>query len=167
MTLESAQLAVLADAARRAEQLRGRAEASRARLLANARAEAEALLARRLATAERLAERERRERLAEARSEARRIVLRARRAVLADASSAAHAAAHELVRDPAYAQLVKALTAEVEERLSTPATRARIEAAPSGGLLARAGSHEIDYSLDAQVDRAMRAMSSGLERLWR
>jgi len=167
MTLESAQLAVLADAARRAEQLRRQAEESRARLLASAHAEAETLLARRLELVERLAEGERRERLAEARSEARRVVLRARQAVLADASSAAHSAAHELVGEPAYARLIKTLTAEVHERLSTPAARARVEAAPGGGLRARAGSHEIDYSIDAQVDRCMLAMSSGLERLWR
>ena len=167
MTPESAQLAVLADAARGAEQLRRAAEESRARMLASARAEAEGLLAQRLAIAERLAEREEREQLAEARSEARRVVLRARQAVLADASSAAHSAAHELVGEPAYARLIKTLTAEVHERLSTAAARAHVEAAPGGGLRARAGSHEIDYSLDAQVDRCMRAMSSGLERLWR
>jgi vacuolar-type H+-ATPase subunit E/Vma4 len=108
-----------------------------------------------------------RERLAEARSEARRIVLRARQEVLADASRAAHMAARELVSEPAYAELMTALTAEVKERLATPAERVSVAAAPDGGLLARAGSHEIDYSLDSQVDRCMQAMSGELERLWR
>jgi len=56
VTLESAQLAVLADAARRAEQLRRTGEESRARLLAEAHAEAEELLARRLTIAAQLAE---------------------------------------------------------------------------------------------------------------
>lgn len=167
MSLESAQLAVLAHAAREAEQLRRHAQESRARLLADAHAEAQALLAQRLAIAEQLGERERRERLAEARSEARRIVLCARQAVLTDAHRAARLAAHELMQEPAYAELMRALTTEAQERLSTPAERARVAAAPGGGLLARAGSHEIDYSLDSQVDRCMQTMPDELERLWR
>lgn len=167
VSLESAQLAVLANAAREAEQLRRHARESRARLLADAREQAQELLAQRLASAEQLAERERREQLAEARSEARRVVLRARQAVLTDAYRAVRVAARELVHEPAYAELMRVLTTEAQERLSTPAQRARVAAAPGGGLLARAGSHEIDYSLDSQVDRCMRAMPDELERLWR
>lgn len=167
MTLESAQLAVLADAARRAERLRRGAEQDRAQLLAGARAEAEALLARRLAIAERLAERERRERLAEARADARRVVLRARRTVLSDTSQAAHAAARELARQPVYAKLMAVLSAEAKERLSTPTEHAHVARAPGGGIVARAGSREIDYSLDSQVNRCMQSLSAELERLWR
>ncbi len=166
MTLEAARVAALADARAEADAIRRTTEERTAELLAEARAEASALIERRRAAAERLAEREGRQRLADARAESRAIVLRAQRRVLAGATAAAHAAARKLVSDPGYERLIGRLSAEARERLASIGA-AEIIAAPGGGVVARAGSCEIDYSLDAQVERCLAAMPGELERLWR
>jgi len=166
VTLAVARAAALADAHAEAEVIRRAATERAADLLVAARTEADALVARRRADAERLAEREQRERLAQARAQARWIVLHAQRAVLAAAASAAHTAARELVRDPGYERLLARLSAEARERLA-PTGTTEIVPAPGGGVIARAGSREIDYSLDTQVERCLEAMAGELQRLWR
>jgi vacuolar-type H+-ATPase subunit E/Vma4 len=166
VTLDAARTAALADARAAAGVIdRDAAQRSEA-LLSAARAEAAALLQRRRAAAERLAERERRQRLAEARGEARAIVLRSQQTVFEAVRTAAHAAARELVEHPGYQQLFWRLSADARERLA-PAGVAEILAAPGGGVIARVGSREIDYSLDAQVERCLETMSGELARLWR
>ncbi len=166
VTLAVARTAALADA-RAAAAVIDRDAAQRCEvMLSAARAEAAALLQRRRAAAERLAERERRQRLAEARAEARAIVLRSQQTVFEAVRTAAHAAARELLHDPGYQQLLGRLSADARKRLA-PAGIAEILAAPGGGVIARAGSREIDYSLDAQVERCLGTMSGELARLWR
>ena len=166
MTLVAVQDAALVAARANADTLRSGAAERAGALLAAARSDALAMVDQRRAAAERLADQERQAGLAEARAEARSIVLRAQQSVLADATAEAYAAARRLVSDPRYEPLIKRLTVEARERLS-PAGTVVIVAAPGGGLLARAGSREIDYSLDAQVDRSLEALSGELERLWR
>jgi vacuolar-type H+-ATPase subunit E/Vma4 len=165
MTLVAVQDAALEAARADADALLSSAAERAGALLAAARSEALAMVDARSAAAERLADQERQARLAVARAEARSIVLRAQRSVLAGATAEAHAAARRLVSDPRYEPLIKRLTVEAHERLS-PAGTVAIVAAPGGGLLARAGSREIDYSLDAQVDRSLETLSGELERLW-
>jgi vacuolar-type H+-ATPase subunit E/Vma4 len=166
MTLATVQDAARHSASAQADSI-GRAARERAQqIIDEARAEAAALLARRQAAAERLADLEERQRLADARAEARATVLRAQRSVLSDATSAANAAARGLVDDPRYEWLVERLAADARERLA-PRGPAQIAILPEGGLLARAGSCEIDYSLQAQVNRCLQAMASELEGLWR
>ena len=103
--------------------------------------------------------------LASARSEARAIVLRAQQTVVADATTAAHTAAQRLVSAPRYALLVDRLATEARERLAGGGP-VEIRSAPGGGIVARAGSREIDYSLDAQVDRCLAALAGEIDRLW-
>ena len=146
---------IRADAARRVEEI-----------LAQARADAAALIAQRRSAAEQLAELGKRERLAEARAQARGTVLRAQRTVLHDVRAAAHAAARELGGDPRLSRLFERLAADARDRLAG-AGPVRIVADPDGGFVAHAGSCEIDYSLRAQVDRVVDAMASELEKLWR
>jgi len=165
-TLAAARAAALADARAEADAIHGSATARASALLTATHAEASALVEHRRAAAERIAERERRERLAEARGEARAIVLRAQRTVFDAARTAAHAAARELTSDPGYRRLLARLSAEARERLASAGT-AEIVAAPGGGVIAHAGSREIDYSLAAQVERCLEAMSGELEQLWR
>ena len=166
MTLPAVRNAALAVAGAEADGLRKEATARAVRLVGAARVEAASLVKERRAAAELLATRERRARVAAARAEARAIVLGAQQSVLAGASSAAHAAARELVSDPRYEHLIERLSGEVRERLG-PIGTVEVTAAPGGGLLARAGNCEIDYSLDAQVDRCLEALAGELERLWR
>jgi len=157
--------AALAAARADAQVLLSAARARAAALLAAARVEGAALLDERRAAAGRLADLERQMTLAAARGEARAIVLGAQQSVLADATTAAHSAARRLVSGPRYGRLVERLTADARERLENLGP-VQIVAAPGGGVLARAGSREIDYSLDVQVDRWLEALPEALERLW-
>ena len=161
------QVAALATASEAADAIRRAAQAHAEEIVAAARAEAAALVARRRAAAERLAELEERERLAQARSEGSRD----RAACAAGRCSSRPRRprtrrSRRLVEDPRYALLLDRLAAEARERLSG-AGPVQIISLPSGGIVARAGSREIDYSLHAQVDRCLRAMAGELERLWR
>lgn len=155
----------LRDAACRADVIRADAERRVEEILAQAHAEAAALIAARGADAEQLAEFERRDRLAEARAQARGTVLRAQRAVLHDVRAAAHAAARGLAGDPRLSRLLERLDADARDRIAGQGP-IQIVADPEGGFRARAGSREIDYSLRAQVDRVVDAMASELETLW-
>jgi hypothetical protein len=86
--------------------------------------------------------------------------------VLIDARRAAQAAVRRLVDDSRYEPLLERLEAEARGRLA-PVGPVEISVLPEGGLVARAGSREIDYSLAAQLDRCLQAMASELDGLWR
>ncbi len=166
VTLAAVQDAALGSASTAADAARRAGQARVERIIAEAGVEASAVVARRRDEAQRLADAEARERIAWARAEARAIVLRAQRTLLAEATAAARAAARRLVDDPRYESLLERLAADARARLPA-AGPVQIVTAPSGGLVARAGSREIDYSLDAQVERALDALAGELDRLWR
>jgi vacuolar-type H+-ATPase subunit E/Vma4 len=166
VTLEALQVAALATASEAADAISHASQAHTEEIVAAARTESAELAARRRVAAERLADLQERERLAEARSECRATVLRAQRSVLIEATTAVHAAIDRLVEDPRYPLLLDRLAEEARERLSA-AGPVQIISIPSGGIVARAGSRQLDYSLHAQVDRCLRAMAGELERLWR
>lgn len=165
LTLDAVQDVALADASAEAEAIRRAAEARAEQVLAGARAEVAVLLAGRRAAAERLADVEERELIAEARTQARATVLRAQRSVLVQATEAARLAVRRLVGDRRYQLLLERLAAGARERLAT-AGPVQISSVPGGGFVARAGSREIDYSLDAQLDRCLQSMTNELQRLW-
>ena len=166
MTLEAVQNAALDGASADAHAIQSAARNRAEQTVADARAHAAALLAERRAAAEALADLEEHERLAQARGDARAIVLRAQRAVLNGATAAARTAAVALIDDPRYERLNEALAAEARQRLAGSGP-VQIVTAPNGGLVARAGSRELDYSLSAQVERLLDALGEQLERLWR
>jgi vacuolar-type H+-ATPase subunit E/Vma4 len=157
--------AALAAATGEAEAIRAAAQTRAERLLAAARTEAAELVAHRRAVAERLADAQEREQLARARAEAREAVLRAQESVLIDAADAARAAARRLKGDPRYEVLERRLAVEARERLSADGP-VQIILCSQGGFVARAGSRQIDDSLDAQVDRSLEAMSGDMKALW-
>jgi len=165
VTLAAVQSAALRDAEEEADAIRRAAQERAQRLLAEARAEADALVAQRRAAAQRLAEREERELLAQARAAARTVVLQAQRVILDEATTAARAAVRSLVDDGRYPRLIERVAAEARARLAGAGT-VEVAAASGGGIVARAGSLQLDYSLDAQTDRCLQAMASELERLW-
>jgi hypothetical protein len=164
-TLDAVQDAALAMTSAETESVRQTAEQRRAHDLAAARAEAEEIISRRRAASERLAAVEERERLAQARAEARGTVLRAQRAVFAEATESARRAAAQLVEDPRYERLLLELEVDARRRLEQFG-RVQIVPAAGGGFLAQAGSREIDYSLDAQLQRCLRSMAVELGGLW-
>jgi vacuolar-type H+-ATPase subunit E/Vma4 len=165
MTLAAVGDAALAAATADAEAVRRTAQARAEELLEAARAEAAERVARRRALADRLADAEERDYLARARAEARETVLRAQEFVLIEATGAAHGPPRRLSADPRYERLERRLAADAHERLSA-AGRVRIVPTAGGGFLARAGSRQIDDSLDAQVDRCLEAMAGEMEVLW-
>jgi vacuolar-type H+-ATPase subunit E/Vma4 len=164
--LPGVQHAALTSAHGEANDVRRAAEERSAELLAAACAEAADIIERRRAAAERLAEHEHRATLAEARAEARAIVLRAQRSVLDRAAAAAQAAVRQVATGTRYGRMLASLEAEARERLSD-AGDVQIAGASGGGLVARAGSWEIDLSLDSQVERCLEDLAGELERLWR
>lgn len=164
-------LAAVEEASRRAASAQAEAilsaEHERTRQsLDQARSEAVALIAQRRVATERLAQIEEQATLADARAQARAIVLQAQRSVLVEATAAAHERVKRLTTDPRYERLLERLEAEARERLSS-AGPLELMAAPGGGLVARAGRRQIDCSLDTLVDRCLQAMGTELERLWR
>jgi len=166
VTLEAVQDAAHAQAAAEAQALRRAARERAEQMLAGAREETAALLAKRRAAAGRLADLEERERLAQARAEARATVLSAQRAVLSEATAAARDEARRLVADRSYQALLERLAVDARARLSA-AGPVEIVSAPGGGFVARAGSRQLDYSLGAQLDRCLESIAGELEHPWR
>ena len=166
MTIEAVQDAALAEASAQAESLRSAARERADQALASARAEAAALVTARRAAAERLADLEERERLAQARAQARATVLSAQETALIEARSAVWAAGRRLVGDRRYELMLEQLVTRARQRLKD-AGPVRIVPVAGEGFIARAGSRQIDYSLDALLYRYLEAMASELEGLWR
>jgi ATP synthase (E/31 kDa) subunit len=167
VTLVTVEDAALKRAVAQADEIRDRARERAQGILKEARAQAAALIDQRRTAAERLAALEHQELLAEARAQARSMVLRAQRSVLTQATAAAHAAAGQLIGDPRYEALLEQLSADARERLSVTGRPVELVHVSTGGFVARAGTREIDCSLAAQVDRCLREMAGELERLWR
>ena len=153
-------------AAEEAESIRRAADGRAEQILAQARVEAAALIERRCAEAQRLAELEARDRVAEARTHARGIVLRAQQSALSAARASAHANVRELAGDPRLDRMLGRLAADARRRLASGGP-VELTEAPGGGFVARAGTREIDCSLRAHVDRFLDAIAVELERLWR
>jgi vacuolar-type H+-ATPase subunit E/Vma4 len=164
--LDAVHDAALAEALADANEIRRAAHDRAAEVLSNARAEADALVHDRLEAAQALAESLARGELARARGAARATVLHAQRTVLNEAIAAARDRARGLTGDPRYERMVARVTAEARARLAGGG-EVSIARAPSGGVIARAGSRGLDYSLDAQIERALESVSSELEGLWR
>jgi len=166
VTLAAVRDGALGNAHEEADAIRRGAQQRADQLLAGARAEADALVAARRAAAQRLTDQEEGAQLARARAAARVSVLKAQRAVLDEAAAAAHTAVRNLVRDRRDASLMERLSADARARLAGHGT-VEVIAAPGGGIVARAGSRELDYSFDALTDRCLQRMAGELERLWR
>ena len=165
VTLDALEQATLLDAREHADAIRSAAEARAQALVAAAQADADALLAEQRAKAERQAQLEERRQLALARADAHGLVLHAQRSVLSEAKAAVHTAAQALREDPRYAHLLARLEAQARARLAS-AGAVQVASTPDGGLIARAGSLQIDHSLHAQVERCLRGLAGELQRLW-
>ncbi len=164
--LETVQSAALAAAGAQAHAIGSAARARAQEIVAAARAEADALRAGARTRAELEADAEERERLARTHAQAHAGVLAAQRSVLVEATAAARSAGAGLLGDPRYEALLEGVAADARERLAG-AGAVRIVAAPRGGLIALTASRQLDYSLDATIERCLETMTSELEALWR
>jgi vacuolar-type H+-ATPase subunit E/Vma4 len=165
VTLDTVRAAALVQASEQAEAIRRTAREQVDRVIAEAHEAAEAIREERRGAAERLARLEEHEQLARARADARATVLAARRSTLLAAAEAARAAARALVSDERYQARQVRLEADARKRLSATG-EITITPVSDGGFVARAGSRQIDQSLDMQVDRCLSSMAAQLERLW-
>lgn len=143
----------LAAAAEGATEL-SRAEAQVARALADARAEAQDAAGR---EAVRIVGR--------ARSDARSVILRARRDVYDELCARVQGAALELRDDPAYGRLQERLQALATAQLGEDVTL-DVDPPGLGGVRGLSGSRHIDLSLPALAERCLDSLGPQLESLW-
>jgi vacuolar-type H+-ATPase subunit E/Vma4 len=101
---------------------------------------------------------------ARARRQARAIVLAAQQSAVEELRSQSRAAVRRLREDPGYPALVARLTAVARQRLG-PAADVREQ--PEGGIVAEAGGRRLSLTLDAAADRALAALGTRVEELWR
>jgi vacuolar-type H+-ATPase subunit E/Vma4 len=164
MSLASAREALLDDARRHAEEIVAQAEADARERLEAARRDADELIAR--AHAE--GEAEGREQAARAqageRFAAHMQVLAARRASYDALRERARYAALGLREDPSYSHLLARLEAAARRDLGADA---ELTLDPSrGGVIARAGSREVDYTLAALAERCVEELGAKVAALW-
>lgn len=165
MKLEAFHDGLLADAR---TKTRGDIEAARQKAagqLKEARRQAKELVEKAEQEGREAAERATARQRAEARDQAREQVLTARRATLQQLRERALSRLREREDDPAYGELMSRLEAMARSQLGEETT---IERDPeAGGLVGRSGDRLVDYRLPTLVDRAMEAMGSELEDLWK
>jgi hypothetical protein len=165
MSLASAREALLDDARRGAEQVVAQAELEARERLDAARHAAGELVAR--ARAEGEAEgREQAARLdAGERFSAHLQVLAARRASYDALLEQARAAALALRGDPSYPELLDRLGAAARRDLGAGA-ELTVDPPERGGVVARAGSREVGYTLVALAERCVAGLGPKVARLW-
>ncbi len=101
-----------------------------------------------------------------ARSDARRVVLRARRDVYDELCARVKAAALELRHDPTYGRLLKRLQAVARAQLGEDATL-DVDPPGVGGVRGFSGSRHVDLSLPTLAERCLVSLGPELESLWR
>jgi vacuolar-type H+-ATPase subunit E/Vma4 len=165
MSLDTAREALLDDARREAEAILARADAAAAARLQAARREAEELRARARAQGEAEGRVGAAQTLAGERFAARMRVLGARRASYDALLEQARRAALALREDPDYPQLLERLAAAARKDLG-PGTELTVDPPGQGGVLGRAGSRAVDYTLVALAERCVRDLGPRVAELW-
>jgi vacuolar-type H+-ATPase subunit E/Vma4 len=155
-----------AEADAEAERRRVEAEAAGEQRLAEAWTQAEEIAEQARLAGERAAARAARRRRAAASRRARELQLDAERSLLDGLRASSRAAARALRTEPGYPQLLERLSRAARSQLG-PEAELEIDPPQAGGVLARAGSISVDYSLPALVDRAIEMLGGEVERLWR
>lgn len=166
MNVERLRTSFLAQAAEDAERTIAAAEKEgRARLAEGERrateivasAQAEGTVEARLETAATIAA---------ARRRARSVTLAARLELYEELRRQALAAAAQLPTMPSYTEFLQRLERVARADLGADAV-VELDAGEAGGVVARAASRIVDYSLPALVDRCISALGERVEELWR
>jgi vacuolar-type H+-ATPase subunit E/Vma4 len=101
-----------------------------------------------------------------ARRRARSVTLAARLELYRELRREALEAAGHLRAQPSYASFIERLERVARSELGANAVIER-DAGGAGGVVARAGSRVVDYSLPALVDRCLTVLGERVEELWR
>lgn len=166
MTLATAREALLDDAHRLAQQTIAEADAEAAKRVAEARAQADAVLARARAAGEAEGRAQAAREQAGQRFTAHMQVLAARRASYDTLLARARDAALALREDPGYPGLLDRLGAAARDDLGADA-ELTVDPPGLGGVRARAGSREVDYTLVALAERCAHDLGERVAELWR
>jgi len=165
VNVEPLRSALLSLAEANAERELAEADERAAAELRHSEQEADALVERSRAEGEAAAERAASRLRAEARTQARTIVLRARRDVYEHFVAESQAAAGRLRDDPGYPALLERLAAAARERLGDDA-ELEIDVPGRGGVRGRRGRRYVDYSLPVLVDDCIGRLGTRLQELW-
>jgi hypothetical protein len=165
MSLTSARDALLEDARRASAEVVARAESDARERVDAARREAAAILTRARAEGEAEGREQAARTQAGERFSARLHVLAARRASYDALLERARDAALALRDDPAYADLLDRLCAAARADLG-PEAQLSVDPPGLGGVVARAGSREVDYTLVALAERCVADLGAKAARLW-
>jgi len=166
LTLEPLRAALLAQARAEAKQARAAAATARHKRLADAREIARALIEQGALEGARRAEEEALRRRASARRGARELRLHAQRTLVEELGQEARREALALRTAPRYGELLERLSRLARAQLGAQA-ELTLDPPGRGGLLARAGSASVDYTLAALVDRVLDEIDGRVEELWR
>jgi vacuolar-type H+-ATPase subunit E/Vma4 len=164
MNLDSLRTALRVEAETAAKERIAQVHEACERSLAEAHARARELVDQGRLEGVRLAEQSSLRRRAVANRHGRELLLAAQSALLDELRLRATEAAFELRMDPCYEELVERVSALAESQLGADA-----EIAPDaelGGVVGRAGSTSVDYTLPALVERAIAQLDGQLETLW-
>jgi vacuolar-type H+-ATPase subunit E/Vma4 len=165
MNLTTLRAALLAEAEDEAERLNAEARAAAKDRLVEAERRAAAFVAAAREEGEQAAVREGRRRLAAGRREAGELRLRAQRALLEAVRAGARDGALALREDRRYPRLLEQLEQAVVAQLGEGA-ELEVDPPGVGGIVGRAGSVGVDYTLPALADRALDALGGELTELW-
>jgi vacuolar-type H+-ATPase subunit E/Vma4 len=165
VTLETLRSSFVAEALAEADRTRHTAHAERRARLDEARRQAREIVAEGRRSGERDAAVEVGQRCVRARRDARRMALAARAEVLEEFHRRAVEAAQALREGPGYAGLLDRLAAAARAQLG-PAAQLEIDPPAGGGVVARAGTLLVDYTLPALAERCIAALGPDLQRLW-
>lgn len=158
--------ALLAQATADGERLLAEADEEAAAAIARAERETAALVERARAEGRAAAELEAARERRRARREAHAQLLQAQGELYDELRREASAGVLRLRGEPGYPALLERLTAAARAQLGDE-VELEIDPPGRGGVVARAGSRSVDYSLPALVDRCLASLGSELERLWR
>ena len=165
MNLDSLRTALRVEAKTAATQRLAQVDEACERSLAEAHARARKLADQGRLEGARLAERNSLRRRAAANRHARELLLAAQSGLLDDLRLRATDAALELRTDPRYEELLERVSQLARSQLGADA---EVEADEElGGVVGRAGSTSVDYTLPALVERAIAELDGRLETLWR
>ena len=163
MNVDRLRSSFLAEAAEDAERTVAAAEEERRAQLEEAQRGAAELVAAARDAGEADARVEGARTIAAARRRARTITLAARLELSEELRRQAFAAAEQLRDKPSYIELLRRLERAARADLGADV----VVELDAGGVVARAGSRIVDYSLPAIVDRCVAALGERVEELWR
>jgi vacuolar-type H+-ATPase subunit E/Vma4 len=165
VNLESLRTAFLEQAEAEAARRRAEVEAERERRLAGAQAEASSLVEQGKLDGRLAARQESARRRGAARRRAREALLGVCGAMYGELRSRARTEALELRSDPGYRALLDRLVEAARAQLG-PEAEIETDLPYVGGVLGRAGSRSVDYTLPALADRALEELDGEVEMLW-